>query len=126
MNGAEISFIEHLKTENNMRVIEGQTELGRSIDEIDTNTVKEWATLQRENVENYFSTNRTFGEKLPEVNDLSSLISLQRKYTEASWKNVSQTIETQNGIVTGAFEATRQAFSKAFTTGTSEEAATQA
>ena len=85
-----------------MSIIERQTELGRSIVEINTNTVKELATLQRENVENYFSTNRTFGEKLPEVKDLSSLVSLQREYTEALWKNVSQTFETQNGIATDA------------------------
>ena len=108
-----------------MSIIERQTELGRSIVEINTNTLKEWATLQRENIEKYFSTNRTYGAKLPEVNDLSSFVSLQREYTETLWSNVREAVETQNGIVRSAFEATREALTKAFTTEQAEEVVTE-
>ena len=108
-----------------MSVIERQAELGRSIYEINTNTLKELATLQRENIEKYFSANRTYGAKLPEVSDLSSFVSLQREYTETSWSNVREAVEAQNGIVRGAFEATREALTKAFTTEQAEEVVTE-
>ena len=108
-----------------MSIIERQTELGRSIVEINTNTLKEWATLQRENIEKYFSTNRTYGAKLPEVSDLSSFVSLQREYSETLWSNVREAVETQNGIVRSAFEATREALTKAFTTEQAEEVVTE-
>ena len=108
-----------------MSIIERQTELGRSIVEINTNTLKELATLQRENIEKYFSTNRTYGAKLPEVSDLSSFVSLQREYSETLWSNVREAVETQNGIVRSAFEATREALTKAFTTEQAEEVVTE-
>ncbi|MCZ6502744.1 MAG: hypothetical protein O6945_09550 [Gammaproteobacteria bacterium] len=99
-----------------MSIIERQTELGRSIVEINTSTLRELVTLQRENFEKYFSTNRSFGEKLPEVNDVSSFVSLQREYGETLWSNVRDAVETQNGIFSGAFKETRLAFEKAFST----------
>ena len=99
-----------------MSIIERQTELGRSIVEINTNTLRELVTLQRENFEKYFSTNRSFGEKLPEINGVSSFFSLQREYGETLWGNVREAVETQNGIFRGAFDETRLAFEKAFNT----------
>ena len=99
-----------------MSIIERQTALGRSIVEINTNTLRELVTLQRENFEKYFSTNRSFGEKLPEVKDVSSFVSLQREYGETLWSNVREAVETQNGIFRGAFEETRLALEKAFST----------
>lgn len=107
-----------------MSIIERQSELGRSIIEINTNTLRELVTLQRENVEKYFSTNRSFSEKLPEVKDVSSFVGLQREYGETLWGNVKDAVETHNGILRGAFEETRLALAKAFTTEeTVEEAA---
>ncbi len=99
-----------------MSIIERQTELGRSIVEINTNTLRELVTLQRENFEKYFSTNRSFGEKLPEIKDVSSFFSLQREYGETLWGNVRDAVETQNGIFRGAFDETRLALEKAFNT----------
>ncbi len=108
-----------------MSIIERQTELGRSIVEINTNTLTGLATLQRENIEKYFATNRTFGEKLPEVNDIASFVSLQREYNETLWNNVREAVEAQTGIVRGAFEETREALTKAFTTEQAEEVVTE-
>ena len=99
-----------------MSIVERQTELGRSIVEINTNTLRELVALQRENFEKYFSTSRSFGEKLPEVKDVSSFVSLQREYGETLWSNVTEAFETQNGIFRGAFDETRLAFEKAFNT----------
>lgn len=113
-----------------MNIIEKQAELGRSILEINTSTFKELASLQRQNIEKYFETNRAFGEKLPEVRDISSFVSLQREYGETLWNNAREAVETQSGIVRGAFEETRSALQKAFTgeaaDDTTEKAGTQA
>ncbi len=108
-----------------MSIIERQFELGRSIVEININTLTGLATLQREAIEKYFSTNRTFGEKLPEVNNIASFVSLQREYTETLWNNVRETVETQSGVVRSAFEETQQVFTKAFTTEQAEEVVTE-
>ncbi len=97
-----------------MSIIEKQTTLGRSIIGINTNTVKELVTLQRENIETYFATNQTFSEKLPEVTDLSTFVALQREYGETLWSNAKTAVETHNGIVRHAFEEARDAVKVAF------------
>jgi hypothetical protein len=99
-----------------MSIIEKQTTLGRSIYEINTNTIKDLATLSRENIEKYFDTSRTFGEKLPEVKDISTFVTLQREYGENIWSNVKEAVSAHNGIVRQAFEDTRTAFEEAYTT----------
>ena len=98
-----------------MNVIEKQSKLGKDIFEINTNTLKELANLQKDNVEKYFDANRAYGEKLPEVKDVSSFVSLQREYTESLWNGVKDAFSTHNGIVRGAFEETRHAFEEAYT-----------
>ena len=98
-----------------MSIIEKQSNLGRSIYEINSNTIKELATLSRENIEKYIDTNRTFGEKLPEVKDISTFVTLQREYGENIWNNVKEAVSTHNGIVRQAFEDTRLAFEEAYT-----------
>ena len=102
-----------------MSIIEKQSVLGQSIVEINTNTVKELATLQKENIEQYFKTNQEFGQKLPEITDISTFVTLQREYGETLWNNVKAAVETHNGIVQSAFNETREAITLAFS---SEEA----
>jgi len=97
-----------------MSIIEKQTALGRSIADINSNILKELVSLQRENIETYFATNQTFGEKLPEVTDISTFVALQREYGEALWNNAKTAAETQNGIVRHAFEDARDAVKIAF------------
>ncbi|MFP6809188.1 MAG: phasin family protein [Pseudomonadales bacterium] len=97
-----------------MSIIEKQSTLGRSIVEINTNTVKELATLQRENIEQYFQTNQEFGQKLPEVTDIATFVSLQREYGETLWNNAKTAVKTHNGIVQSAFNETREAITLAF------------
>jgi len=99
-----------------MNIIEKQSKLGKSIFEINTNTVKELANLQKDNIEKYFDTNRSFGEKLPEVKDISSFVSLQREYTESIWNGVKEAVSAHSGIVRDAFAETRVAFEEAYTT----------
>lgn len=99
-----------------INIVERQTELGRSLYEINTNTLKELATLQRENVEKYFETNRTFGEKLPELKSVEEFVALQREYGETLWANAREAMEAQGAIVKSAFEETSAAVKTAFAT----------
>lgn len=100
-----------------MSIIEKQAELGKSLFDINANTLKELATLQRTNIETYFETNRTFGGKLPEVKGIGAFVELQREYSEALWGNARKAVETQNEILRTAFqessEVVRSAFSSA-------------
>lgn len=98
-----------------MNIIEKQAELGRSLFEINANTLKELAALQRENMETYFETNRSFGERLPEIKGISEFVELQREYGETLWNNVRKAVESQNEIFRGAFEDTSEAVRAVFT-----------
>lgn len=97
-----------------MNIIEKQTELGKSLYQINTATLTEIATLTRNNIEKYLETNRSFGEKLPEVRDPSTFFSLQREYGETLWNNAREAFEAQNTILKGAFSDTRDALQSAF------------
>lgn len=98
-----------------MNMIEKQTELTKSLYEINTNTMKELATLQRENLEKYFEANKMFGERLPEVKSISDFMALQREYGETLVTNAREAMETQTEIVKGAYEETTEAVRHAFT-----------
>ena len=98
-----------------MNIIEKQAELGRSLYEINANTFKELAALQRENFESYIETNRTFGEKLPAIKGISEFVELQREYGETLWNNARKAVESQNDILRSAFEDTSEAMRAAFT-----------
>ena len=107
-----------------MNVIEKQTELTKSLYNINSGALKEFTSQQKANVEKYIETNKSFGERLPEVRDISGFLTLQREYGESLWANAKSAIETQNELVKTTFEETRDAFKLAMTTGeVSEEAA---
>ncbi len=103
-----------------MSMMEKQAELGKSLYEINTSTMSEIAELSRKNIEQYFEVNRSFGEKLPEVREVSSFMELQRDYMETLVNHTREAFESQNEILKSAFSETREAFQVAFTT---EEAA---
>lgn len=105
-----------------MNIIERQTELGRSLYEINTNTMSEMAELSRKNIETYLEVNRSFGEKLPEIREMTAFFDLQREYGETLWNNAREAIESQNAILQSAFSETRDAFKTAFTTEVTEAA----
>ena len=107
-----------------MNVIEKQTELTKSLLNINSGELKEFTSQQKANVEKYIETNKSFGERLPGVRDISGFLTLQREYGESLWANAKSAFETQNELVKTTFEETRDAFKLAMTTGeVSEEAA---
>lgn len=105
-----------------MNMMEKQAELGKSLYEINTSVLSEMAELSRKNIEQYFEVNRTFGEKLPEVREIGSFMSLQREYGETLWNNAREAMESQNAILQNAFTETRDAFTTAFSTEEVKEA----
>ena len=108
-----------------MNVIEKQTELTKSLYNINSGALKEFTSQQKANVEKYIETNKSFGERLPEVRDISGLLTLQREYGESLWANAKSAFETQNELVKTTFEETRDAFKLAMTTGEVSEGAAE-
>ena len=107
-----------------MNVIEKQTELTKSLFNINSGALKEFTSQQKANVEKYIETNKSFGERLPEVRDISAFLTLQREYGESLWANAKSALETQNELLKTTFEETRDAFKLAITTDeVSEESA---
>jgi hypothetical protein len=107
-----------------MNVIEKQTELTKSLFNINSGALKEFTSQQKANVERYLETNKSFGERLPEVRDISAFLTLQREYGESLWANAKSALETQNELVKTTFEETRDAFKLAMTSNeVSEKAA---
>ncbi|MFT4712251.1 MAG: hypothetical protein ACJAVI_005514 [Candidatus Azotimanducaceae bacterium] len=99
-----------------MNVIDRQTELTKSLYSINSAALKEFASQQKVNVEKYIETNKSFGEKLPEIKGVTEFFSLQREYGESLWANAKTAFEIQNDLVKGAFEETRDAFKVALAT----------
>ena len=98
-----------------MSIIEKQTELGKSLYEINSSTMKEYFELQRESFDKYVEMNREFGAKLPEIKDLGSAIELQKEYNETLWAHTKSSFEAQSELLKGAFGSTRDAFKEAYT-----------
>ena len=99
-----------------MNMMEKQAELGKSLYEINTSTLSNMAELSRKNIEQYFEVNKTFGQKLPEVREISTFMELQREYGETLFNNAREAMEAQTEILKSAFSDTREAFESAFKT----------
>lgn len=106
-----------------MNIIEKQTELGKSLYEINTSTMKEYFELQKNSFEQYVAMNREFGAKLPELKDISSAIELQKEYNETLWAHTKSSFNAQSELLKGAFSNTREALKTAYTFETAEEEA---
>ncbi len=97
-----------------MNIIEKQTVLGKALYEINSQAVNESVELSRRNIEQYVEVNRAFAERLPEVREVGSFISLQREYGETLWNNAKEAMESQNAIVQSAMEEAREALTTAY------------
>ena len=97
-----------------MNVMEKQADLGRTLFEINQNTVQEIAKSTQENVQKYFALNTEFGQKLPEIRDVSSFVELQREYGQTLWSNYQEAAQSQTEILKSAVEETGNAVRKVF------------
>ncbi len=98
-----------------MNIIEKQTALTKTLYEINTQAMNESVELSRRNIEQYVEVNRAFAERLPEVREVGSFVSLQREYGETLWNNAKDAMESQNAILQSAMEEAREAVKSAFT-----------
>lgn len=98
-----------------MNIIEKQTELGKSLYEINTSTMKEYVNLQRSNLETFVEVNREFGSRLTDIKDVSSALNMQREYNETLWNHAKSSIEAQSELFKGAFSETQEVLKTAFT-----------
>ena len=105
-----------------MNMIEKQTELGKSLYEINSAALSEMAEMSRKDIELYFEINRSFGEKPPELKEVGSLVSLQRKYGETLFNNARDAMEAQNALMQSAFAEARDAVKPAFVSEVTESA----
>jgi hypothetical protein len=99
-----------------MNAIERQSNLGQSLFEINTNTVRALTSLQIENATRYFETNREFAGRISEISSLSDYFGLQREYGEALWSGARSAIEAQMVLIREATTGTRDAVTTAFST----------
>lgn len=97
-----------------MNIIEKQTVLTKSLYEINNNTLKALFELQKNNVSAYIETSRTFGEKLPEIKSMETLMGVQKDYGTALWSNAKGAFQAQNDIVKSAFSDAKSAVTEAY------------
>ena len=101
-----------------MNIIERQTELGKSLYEINTSTLK--STSASSATEKYVEMNREFGAKLPEPKTFLALWSCRRNTTKLCGLTKSS-FKAQSELFKGAFSNTREALKTAYTFETEEK-----
>ncbi|MFT7686877.1 MAG: hypothetical protein ACI9FB_002225 [Candidatus Azotimanducaceae bacterium] len=92
-----------------MNMFERQVKLDQSLCEINSNVVQEFNSLQQTNIKNYGETSRKFGSHIREVNDISSVVELQRDDNETPWNNTKFTFKAQKNLISSALSNTRVA-----------------
>lgn len=98
-----------------MNIIQKQSDFGRTLFEINQNAMQEMLRTQQENIQKYVELNTTFGQRLPEVRDVTSFMELQREYGETLWSTIKDSTQSQAGILRSAVEETGEAVRKVFT-----------
>jgi len=101
-----------------MNIIQKQAELGRSLFQINTNTLRSYAEMQRDNLSKYVELNSNYGKQLPEIKNVQDFLALQREYGQSVWSGVKSSVESQTSLVKSAFEETSVALKSAYTTDT--------
>ncbi|MCB1644048.1 MAG: phasin family protein [Pseudomonadales bacterium] len=97
-----------------MNIIQKQADFGRTIFEINQNAIQELVKAGQENIQKYVELNTSFGQRLPEVRDITTLVELQKEYGETLWGTIKTATQTQADIYKSALEETGAAVRKAF------------
>jgi hypothetical protein len=98
-----------------MNMLQKQTELGRSLFQINSSTLRSYAELQRANMTKYVELNTSYGKQLPSVNNVQDFMALQREYGQSVWSGVKSSVESQTSLVRSAFQETGAALKTAYT-----------
>ena len=86
--------------------LENGTKLGRELFDLNNSTLVKFAELSAENFKKYLELNQSYVAKLPEVNDVSSFVELQREYGQNLWEGVQSDVRARGEIVREAAEQT--------------------
>jgi hypothetical protein len=86
--------------------IENGSKLGRKLFDLNNSTLVKFAELSAENFKKYLELNQSYVAKLPEVNDVSSFVELQRDYGQNLWEGVQSDVRARGEIVREAAEET--------------------
>ena len=103
--------------------MEGVAKLGRQLFDLNNDTMIKFVELSSENFKKYIELNQNYVGKLPEVNDMSSFVELQREYGQNLWEGVQADLRARGEIVREAVETTGSLVRGTFT---EEEAAPEA
>ena len=99
-----------------MNILQKQADFGRTIFEINQNAMQESFRTQQQNWQKYFELNSSFGQRLPEVKDVSTFVELQREYGSTLWENTKEAKQVQTEIVKSAMTEAGEAVRKVFKT----------
>ena len=100
--------------------LENAGKLGRQLFDLNNETMVKFVDLSAENFKKYLELNQTYVAKLPEVNDVSSFVELQREYGQNLWEGMQADLRARGEIVREAVEQTG-----ALVRGTVEETAAE-
>ena len=84
--------------------MENAGKLGRQLFDLNNETMLKFVELSTDNFKKYLELNQTYVAKLPEVNDVSSFVELQREYGQNLWEGVQADLRARGEIVREAVE----------------------
>ena len=95
--------------------MENAGKLGRKLFDLNNETMVKFVDLSADNFKKYLELNQNYVAKLPEVNDVSSFVELQREYGQNLWEGVQadmrargelvrEVVQQSGSLVRGTFE----------------------
>ena len=86
--------------------MENVGKLGRQLFDLNNDTMVKFVELSADNFKKYMELNQNYVAKLPEVNDVSSFVELQREYGQNLWEGVQADMRARGELVREAVEQT--------------------
>ena len=86
--------------------MENVGKLGRQLFDLNNDTMVKFVELSADNFKKYMELNQNYVAKLPEVNDVSSFVELQREYGQNLWEGVQADLRARGELVREAVEQT--------------------
>jgi hypothetical protein len=86
--------------------MENVGKLGRKLFDLNNDTMIKFVELSADNFKKYMELNQNYVAKLPEVNDVSSFVELQREYGQNLWEGVQADMRARGELVREAVEHT--------------------
>ncbi|TNF86865.1 MAG: phasin family protein [Gammaproteobacteria bacterium] len=79
--------------------LENAGKLGRKLFDLNNETMVKFVDLSADNFKKYLELNQNYVAKLPEVNDVSSFVELQREYGQNLWEGVQADVRARGELV---------------------------